>query len=265
MSGTHGREIDVRQRGPLGPAQTVTMSEISSHGVHNERHRFRDRDDAADALIAILGAFAAPQTLVLAIPRGAVPMGVRIARALGARFDLVLVRKLAAPGHPEFALGAVDEEGCVTLSPGLDAMRDAAWLTHELTRQRQVLLERRRLYRRPPPDNAIESATVIVVDDGLATGATMVSALDWVKRRSPALLVAAVPVASSEALDWVGQHADRVLCPWRPPFFGAVSAFYRDFPQVDDQQVLQVLESVQPSPARTVAGREGQAERPNRS
>jgi len=246
VSVSHGDEIDVRQRRRCNPAQTVTMSEPTPCGVLSERPCFRDRDDAADALIALLGEFAAPQTLVLAIPRGAVPMGVRIARALGARFDLVLVRKLAAPGNPEFALGAVDEEGRVTLSPGLDAMRDARWLASELARQRNILSERRQLYRRPSPASAIESGTVIVVDDGVATGATMVSALDWVRRRGPALLVAAVPVASTEALDWVSHHADRMICPWRPPLFGAVSAFYRNFPQVDDKEVARLLKEADP-------------------
>lgn len=167
-------------------------------------------------------------------------MGERIARALGATLGIVLVRKLGAPYNPEFGLGAIDEDGVVTMGEGMAHLNGSSWLETETQRQMSLIRERRARYgvTRSPP---ISGRTVVVVDDGLATGVTMIAALDWVRRRGPGQLMAAAPVASSEAISWASSHADRVICPWRPAGFGSVSEFYRQFPQVDDEEVVAIL------------------------
>lgn len=206
-----------------------------------ERRAFRDREEAGDVLVRSLMDLSGHSAVLLAIARGAVPMGDRIARRLGAAFDVLLVRKLAAPDNPEFALGAVDEEGVCTFTPGLEHLIQTQWFQGELTRQRARIAERRALYGPPGSAAGLQGRTVIVVDDGLATGATMVTALDWVRRRGPNRLICAVPVGSSEAIAWAINHADRVVCPWRPAAFGALSHCYRRFEQVSDEEVARYL------------------------
>jgi putative phosphoribosyl transferase len=168
-------------------------------------------------------------------------MGARIAERLGATLDIVLVRKLGAPFNPEFGLGAIDEDGLVTMSPDMTHLNGSSWLETETRQQLALIRERRARYALDRPLPRIAGRTVVVLDDGMATGVTMVAALDWVRRRGPAQLIAAVPVASGEAIDWARDHADRVICPWRPVAMGAVSEFYRDFPQVEDEQVVELL------------------------
>jgi hypothetical protein len=209
----------------------------------SQRPRYRDREDAADQLIDALRPHLNGDGLILAIPRGAVPMGARIAHALGATLDIVLVRKLGAPYNPEYALGAIDEDGLVTLGPETAHLQGSAWLEAEAKRQLALIRARHTLYgpeRMAPP---ISGRTVVVVDDGLATGVTMIAALDWVRRRGPGQLIAVAPVGSAEAVDWARSHADRVICPWRPAAFGGVSEFYRNFPQVEDEQVIALLKA----------------------
>jgi len=216
------------------------MNEPSSSFV-TERRAFSDRDEAAELLAEILREPAGQNAVLLAIARGAVPMGARIARRLMADFDVLLVRKLGAPGNPEFALGAVDEDGVCTFTPGLEHLRSSDWLTRELARQRARMADRRARYGPVGAAAALGSRTVIVVDDGLATGATMVASLDWARRRAPGRLICAVPVGSSEAIAWAAGHADQLICPWRPAAFGAVSQFYAHFEQVSDEEVLGCL------------------------
>lgn len=207
----------------------------------SQRPRYRDREEAADQLIDALRPHLNGDGLILAIPRGAVPMGARIAQALGATLDIVLVRKLGAPYNPEYGLGAIDEDGLVTLGSEAAHLQGSAWLETEAKRQLDLIRARRTLYgpdRMAPP---ISGRAVVVVDDGLATGVTMVAALDWVRRRGPGRLIAVAPVGSAEAIEWTRNHADQVICPWRPAAFGGVSAFYCSFPQVEDEQVLALL------------------------
>ncbi|WP_042421632.1 phosphoribosyltransferase [Comamonas granuli] len=203
---------------------------------------FQDRSDAARRLAASLQACAGQKPLVLAIPRGAVPMGRIIAQQLGGELDVVLVRKLHAPFQPELAVGAVDESGWTYTVPQAERVgADAAYLAQETRTQMQALRARRALYRpvRTPIDPA--GRTVIVVDDGLATGATMVAALHGLRARHPARLICAVPVASREALALVRPLADEVVCLEVPPDFAAVGQFYRDFAQVEDSEVVRLL------------------------
>jgi predicted phosphoribosyltransferase len=169
-------------------------------------------------------------------------MGVELAQQLDGELDVVLVRKLCAPLQPELAIGAIDEGGHATLAHHAAAVgATPAWITAEKTRQTQVLQQRARMYRPMRPPVPVRGRLAIVVDDGLATGATMIAALTAVRRQRPARLVCAVPVASREALARVQALADETVCLSLPPLFQAVGQFYEHFPQVSDDEVAQCL------------------------
>ena len=169
-------------------------------------------------------------------------MGEVIARELGGELDVVLVRKLGAPFNPEFAVGSIDEDGWSYVADHAAAAgADGAYLEREKREQLALLKRRRASYtpgRKPIP---LAGRVAIVVDDGLATGATMIAALHSVAARKPRKVVCAVPVASREALDAVERHADEVVCLETPADFRAVGQFYEDFPQVGDAEVALIL------------------------
>jgi len=203
---------------------------------------FVDRIDAAQRLAKALAEYRGQNPLVLAIPRGAVPMGKIIAAALGGELDVVLVRKLRAPFSPEFAVGAIDESGWVYVAPhALEAGADEAYLARERETQLALLRQRRAQYTpaRAPIDPAARMA--IVIDDGLATGATMIAALHSVRAKQPRRLVCAVPVAAPQSVDVVAPYADEVVCLEAPVEFYAVGQFYRSFAQVEDETVIAAL------------------------
>lgn len=203
---------------------------------------FLDREDAARQLADRLQAYRGQHPLVLGIPRGAVPMARLLAKALRGDFDVVLVRKLRAPDQPEFAIGSVDESGWTYVASYAEsAGADADYIEQEKQRQLETIRQRRAQYTpvRPPIDPA--GRVVIVVDDGLATGATMMAALHGLRKHHPAKLVCAIPVSSSQALASVSDLADEVVCLKVPANFRAVGQFYRHFPQVEDEEVIALL------------------------
>lgn len=205
---------------------------------------FRDRQEAAEQLAGSLKAYQGKKPLVLAIPRGAVPMAKLIAERLGGDFDVVLVRKLRAPWQPELAVGSVDESGWTYIAPFAASMgADDKHLAEEKRKQLETIRQRRAQYTPLRPHIDPAGRTVIVVDDGLATGATMIAALHGLRQQNPAKLVCAVPVAPPDTLAKVRELADEVVCLQAPEFFQAVGQFYRDFPQVEDEEVIALLKA----------------------
>lgn len=206
--------------------------------------RFRNRTDAGRRLAEKLAAYAdRPDVLVLALPRGGVPVGFEVARALGAPLDVFLVRKLGVPGCEELAMGAVATGGGRVLND--EIVRGLGISEHEIdaaaARELQELARRARLYRgdRSPPDAA--GRTVILVDDGLATGATMRAAVEALKQQHPARTVVAVPTASPDTCEALKAEADDVVCAMSPEPFFAVGHWYEDFTQTTDDEVRDLL------------------------
>lgn len=210
---------------------------------------FRNRNQAAALLAARLQAYRGTHPLILAIPRGAVPMARVVADALDGEADVVLVRKLGAPLQPELAIGSVDESGWTYVADF--AARTGAtteYIEREKRDQLAAIRARRAAYTplRPPIDPA--GRVVIVIDDGLATGATMIAALHGLRARQPAKLVCAVPVAPPETLDKVSALADETVCLETPLGFSAVGQFYADFSQVSDEEAMSALRGTAGSP-----------------
>jgi len=203
---------------------------------------FESRLDAAQRLAKALAAYRGRNPLVLAIPRGAVKIGEVIADALGGELDVVLVRKLRSQFSPELAVGAVDETGWTYVSEHAPVLGGATdQLAREKRTQLETLVRRRALYTpaRAPADP--RGRIAIVVDDGIATGASMIAALHSVRAKHPALLVCAAPVASPEGIEKIRPYADEIVCLETPGDFQAVGQFYREFPQVEDDEVVRLL------------------------
>jgi len=202
---------------------------------------FRNRAEAARKLAAALSAYMGRNPLVLAIPRGAVPMARILADELGGDLDVVLVRKLRAPGNPEFALGSIDESGWAYLAEHARHYAGEDYLEKEKQAQLETIRQRRAQYTPVHPPIDPKGRIVIVVDDGLATGSTMISALHALRARGAEKVVCAVPVSPPDTLEKVRQYADEAVCLLAPPNFYAVGQFYGDFPQVDDSEVIAIL------------------------
>ena len=202
--------------------------------------RFKNRDEAARQLAERLIAYKGRNPLVLGVPRGAVPMARIIADALGGELDVVLVRKLRAPGQPELAIGAVDEAGTVLKGAYFD-IADEAYLRDEIRAQQDVIRARREMYTRA--QKAIDPAgrIVVIVDDGIATGSSMLAAIRSVRARKPLKVVVAIGVAPAQSLGTIQAEADELVCLYAPVDFYAVGRFFEDFSEVTDDMVVTAL------------------------
>jgi predicted phosphoribosyltransferase len=210
---------------------------------------FRDRTEAGHSLAKSLDGRKLRNPLVLAIPRGGVAVGSALARDLRADLDVILSRKLRAPSQPELGVGAIAENGEIYINPELASyvreMND--YLQHECRRQIAEIRRRRQLVRAAGSPAPIEGRSVIVTDDGIATGSTMIAALQSLKGRRPYEVIVAVPVASPERLEEVRHWCDEVICLAAPAGFRAVGQFYEQFPQLEDSDVVRLLSSYQQS------------------
>jgi putative phosphoribosyl transferase len=205
---------------------------------------YRDRQAAGRQLAKLLaGREWAPSTLVVGLPRGGVPVAAEIAVGLNLALDVVVVRKLGLPEQPEVAMGAIASGGVTILND---------WLLAGLPNPQEVILQVRQVeqaelarreesYRPGRPPLAVAGRTVIVVDDGLATGATMAAAVESLRQRGAVRCVVAIPVASREAFEALGARADEVICPLVPDDFSSVGQFYEDFSQTGDEEVRELL------------------------
>ena len=206
---------------------------------------FNDRAEAGSLLVERLRDTDtdSEKPLVLAIPRGGIEVGAAIARGLGCELDVVLSRKLRAPQQPELALGAVSESGVVYLNRFAAAMTNAgnAYVEAERTKQLAEIDRRRKMFRAVRPQADVRNRTVILTDDGIATGATMIAALKTVRASGAKKLIVAVPVGPTDRIDALRPLCDRVECLIEPADFWAVGQFYRDFEQVSDERVVELL------------------------
>ena len=207
-------------------------------------YSFSDRRGAGCALARALSAYAAQRNvLVLALPRGGVPVGFEVARALRAPLDIFAVRKLGVPGQEELAMGAVASGGITIVDERLISMLGLpAEDVQQIKRRELEELHRREIaYRDDRPRPSVSGKTVIVVDDGLATGSSMRAAVEALREQKPARIVAAVPVGAPETCERLRYVADDVICVLQPPEFGAVGAHYRNFRQTSDDEVRALL------------------------
>ena len=207
--------------------------------------RFEDRFAAGRALARALQAYAAQRdVLVLALPRGGVPVAFEVARALGAELDVLIVRKLGVPHQPELALGAISSGDALYLNRDLIALTGVtkAEIESVLKAEREELARRELLYRGSRPAVRVEGRTVIVVDDGIATGASMHAALLALRSKHPARIVVAVPVAPAQTQERLGAATDVFISVMTPEPFYAVGQFYERFEQTSDEEVRTLLE-----------------------
>lgn len=214
---------------------------------------FRDRSDAGKKLAKALERFRGRDCVILALPRGGVPVAAEVADFLEVPLDLLLVRKIGVPGHEEFAMGAVIDGGAPIVIRDAEVMRmtgTSQFAFDRICRNETREIERRRkLYLGVRPPQKLEGRIAIVVDDGLATGNTMRAALRGARERNPSRLVMAVPVAPANALSDLAGEVDEVVCLATPEPFGAVGLYYDDFSQTSDQEVIALLE--RHAPGRT--------------
>ena len=211
----------------------------------NEPHLpFTDRRHAGQVVAALLEPYRGRENLlVLALPRGGVAVGFEVAHALRAPLDVFVVRKLGFPGHEEYAMGAIASGGVRVMNamPGVTVPPDAVAAVVE--REQAELVRREQLYRAGYPALSIQGRTVIVVDDGLATGSTMRAAVMAIRQQQPAYLVVAVPVGAEDTCVQLRGEADDVVCAAMPHPFRAVGLWYRNFPQASDDEVRELLEA----------------------
>jgi len=202
---------------------------------------FKDRFEAGSLLADKLEKFSGEkEAIVLAIPRGGLQIGYQVSKKLHVPLDIIVTKKIGYPGEPEYAIGSVGPKGEVYLTEtGLDIPKD--YIKREAEELKKAVQERYRKYRGNKPLPDLKNKIVIIVDDGLATGSTMMAAVEFVRREKPAMVIVAVPVAPEEAVRRFERIADKVVCVDIPDFFQAIGMFYESFPQVEDDEAIRLL------------------------
>lgn len=218
------------------------------------RDVFADRQDAGRRLATAVAKYADANPLVLALPRGGVPVGFEVASALGATLDILIVRKIGAPGHAEYGIGAVVDGANPQVVLNEEAMRivrpSPDYLEAEKNRQLAEIERRRETYMEGRPPVPVEDRTVIVVDDGIATGGTVKAALRSLRRAGARRIILAVPVAPPDTIEALAQEADEVVCLSTPEAFRAVGLHYENFEQTSDEEVVSLLHRARSIPVR---------------
>lgn len=210
----------------------------------HEELRFTDRADAGRQLAQRLSSYKDADVIIYALPRGGVVTAIEIAHALHAPLDLIIPRKIGHPDHPEYAIGAVAEDGHLTANPAEIATVDEQWLRAEIATQRAEAKRRRETYLAGMPPIDVAGKVAVIVDDGIATGLTMKCAINELAHRSPQKIIVAVPIAPSDSLAEISALVDEVICLSVPEFMGAIGAFYDSFPQVEDDEVVKLMQSI---------------------
>jgi putative phosphoribosyl transferase len=213
-----------------------------AHAIVMDRP-FRDRREAGRYLAGVLERFRHSEPVVLALPRGGVPVAFEVAEVLQATLDVLVVRKLGAPGHPELAMGAIGSGGAVVLNHDVLRLLKVSHETLEKEAQRESaeLMRREALYRGGLPPLSVRGRSVLLIDDGLATGASMKVAVEVLRQHAPARLTVAVPIASPDACELLQTLADEVICARTPERFVALSLWYQSFEQTSDREVTELL------------------------
>lgn len=218
--------------------------------------RFEDRREAGQHLAERLSRYAGEDILVLGLPRGGVPVAYEVAKKLNAPLDIFTVRKLGVPGHEEYAMGAIASGGVRVLND--EALRElgitAAEIEDAIEEEQEELERRETLYRRDRPAPTLEGRTVLLVDDGMATGASMTAALKALRQHNPARVIVAVPAASRTVCEQLEALVDEVVCGITPEPFMAVGVWYEQFEQTTDQEVQQLLDRAEAFGGAQTAG-----------
>lgn len=205
---------------------------------------FQDRKDAGKRLVALLEDYdRSSDTIIVGLPRGGVVVALEVAKALKLPLDVWVTRKIGAPFNPELAIGSVDSDGELLLDDNTAKLYEISdrYVREEVINQAEEIKRRYKAYRGTEEAPAVEGKTVIVVDDGVATGFTMMAALKSIRRNGATTIICAIPVASPRIISKLGELADEVACISSPSYFGAVGEFYRDFTQVSDDEVVECL------------------------
>jgi putative phosphoribosyl transferase len=219
--------------------------------------KFHDRRAAGRLLARKLRRYEAkPNLLVLALPRGGVPVAYEVARSLGAPLDVFVVRKLGFPGHEEYALGAIASGGVQVMNPLFDGRVPEQQVQAVVAREQAELLRREAHFRGDRPPVSARGKTVLLVDDGLATGSSMRAAVQALRALSPARIVVAVPIAAPDTCQALGHQVDDIECGLTPEPFHAVGSWYEDFTQTSDDEVLELLRLAERAPLRRIEPRE---------
>lgn len=204
--------------------------------------RFKDRHDAGNQLADLVSSKISKDAVILALPRGGVPIGICISNKVSAPLDLVLAKKIGHPSHREFAIGAIAEDGKPMLTQDIVVNKD--WLENEIIQINKQIKERREMYADILVKQPLENKVVVIVDDGIATGMTMFAAIEAVKMQKPAKILVAVPVIPKDTYDLLTKYVDEVLAlDVAERFLGAVGAYYDDFSQISDREVTEMMKN----------------------